>query len=122
MKVFVLLMTISAIIGIMDLIKFHWEMSVFSKVKSPAWLSRWLNPHDRLIEKAPAIFVWLLEHQLAGLNDFWHFLKFILIQLIILLGWWFHYEGDWWAFFLMGNAIYGVIFELFYSAVFTKNQ
>lgn len=76
---------LSFLVGVMDKVKFHFEQSWFSTIRKPAWLVIWLNPHQYLIPKAPFIIAWLLARPLAGLNDFWHFLKFMVLQLIILL-------------------------------------
>jgi hypothetical protein len=93
MKLFILLFSIFALIGIMDLVKFHWEESIFSKVVKPDWLKRWLNPHERFISTTSVI----MNGILAPLNDFWHMLKMILVLLIIWIGWLVWNEGQWWV-------------------------
>jgi len=113
---------ISAIIGLMDKVKFHWELSWFSIVTKPAWLARYLNPHQRLIEKAPRWIAFLLDRQLAGINDFWHTLKFIMLQLIFILAWVSYHEGNVWVWLLVCNAVYGVIFEVVYAGMFNKKD
>lgn len=114
-----LIVLISALFGIMEKVKNHFTETWFSTIQNPAWLKRWLNPHERLIEKAPAIISWLLAHSFIAINDFWHFLKFVILQLIFILGW-NRYEVDIWTWLLVSNFIYGSLFETFYTAVFNK--
>jgi len=122
MKPFILLISTFLILGLMDHIKFHYYMTLFSKITKPAFLVRWLDPTKRMIEKAPRWLMLLLNSPLAAVNDLWHFLKFLLIECIIYLAWLSHNEGKWWAFFLIMNAAYGVLFETVFTSDWRKEK
>jgi hypothetical protein len=115
-----LIALISAIIGLMDKVKFHWELTWFATVVKPAWLSRYLNPHYRLIEKAPKWIAFLLDSPLAAVNDFWHTLKFIMLQLIFYTFWISYHESRLIVWLIVCNAIYGVIFEVVFRGFFNR--
>lgn len=117
-----LIAIISILIGIMDKVKFHFNQSWFSTVTHPEWLRKWLNPHEYIWDKAPGIIAWLLARPLIGLNDFWHFLKFILLQLIFITAWVSYNEMPIFTWLLLCNAVYGVLFEIGYEAILNKKE
>jgi hypothetical protein len=116
MKLILTILSIFILIGLMDKVKFHYYMSLFVRITKPLWLVRWLDPTKRMIEKGPKWIMFLLNSPLAAVNDFWHFLKFMLIECIIYLAWMLHMEGKWWSFFLICNLGYMVIFEVIFTS------
>jgi len=109
------LIILSLLIGWMDKIKFHYSETLLSRIFRPDWLVRWCDPSLRLFPGN-----WLLDGPLAGLNDLWHFLKFLMLQCIFYLAWINHMEGKWWAFFLICNLGYGVLFEMVWTSNWIK--
>jgi hypothetical protein len=122
MKPFLTLLIIFILIGLMDRVKFRYSWMLISKITKPAFLVRWLHPSQRLFTKGKWWFMMLLNGPLIGLNDFWHFLKFVMIEAIIYLGWLIHMEGTWWAFFLICNLGYGVVFEVIFTSDWIKDK
>lgn len=117
--IFVIL--ISAVLGIMDKVKHHWESTWFSTIKTPKLLADWLNPHVFMFRDIkPAWFAWCFRYPLAGIGDFWHFMKGVLLQLIWISMWMGYHEATLLVWLVMCNVIYMVIFELFFIAMFNK--
>jgi hypothetical protein len=118
-----LVFLISALIGLMDKVKHHWEQTCFSTVTHPDWLVKWLNPHWYLFMDSKNQFVqWLFKHTLAGVGDFWHFSKFLMLQAMFYLAWVSYHEARLIVWILICNAIYGVIFEVVFTGIFNKKD
>lgn len=121
LSLILLIFALSFVIGVMDKVKHHWSSTCFSTVSRPNWLAKYLNPHYTLVTKWPVVN-WLLKHTLAGLGDFWHTLKAIMLQLIFFSIWRAYNEWNIWLWLLTCNAIYGVIFEVTFMGMFNKKE
>ena len=116
-----LIILISTIIGLMDKVKFHWEQTWFSTILKPDWFAKWLNPHS-IIPTKSRILAFLFKYALAGIGDFWHLLKFLMLQTVFYLVWVSYHESRLIVWLVLCNIAYGVIFEVVYQGLFNKKE
>ena len=86
-----------------DTISFHWDRSVFSKIKNERW-RRWFESDMNRRPDHPIWFLW----------DGWHFgdtLSYVGIFLAII------FVITWWQ-VIMCAALFGILFQLFYQIIF----
>lgn len=111
-----ILLIISAIgKAVQDKLQFHFEKSIFNKIKYQNWWNpklSWKNkwtwfPNSKIL-------TYLLANPLVGLTDAWHFFGFIrdfsiFICIPII-------SGNWWL--LLAYPIYRFIFHAFFTWIF----
>jgi hypothetical protein len=113
-----LLILISALIGLMDKVKFHWDETWFSTVTRPVW-ARYLNPHEYIWIPTNTILFYLAKGPLIIFLDFWHSLKWIMLQAVFMLA--YPLQGaKWYIWLLVCNALYFTMFNVVYSGMFNK--
>ena len=85
---YILIIIAGVLNAIMDKIQFHWDKSIFSKIKNPK-LIKWCNPSNSHTNKwkngnwyegekflgSSTIFVWT--------TDLWHFAQFLMLSCFI---------------------------------------
>jgi hypothetical protein len=114
---------ISCLFGVMDKVKQKYESTWFSTIKKPAWLVKWLNPHDMSLFRVKSlVLAYLFRYPLAALADFWHLLKGILLQIIWLAVWTGYHECTIWVWLIVCNCGYMLFFELFNVAMFNNKN
>ena len=108
----------------MDEIRFHWPRIFGYWFPPEKRITRWFNPglswKNKYYWKNKYI-TWILSSPLVFLTDFWHFLKFILLNalygiiiiIVIRLG----TEISWYWLIIGMNFAWGVIYE-FTSGVY----
>ena len=109
----------------MDEIRFHWDRIFrywFIDKKYPAktgWIEGWFNPsiswQNKYWSKNKYI-QWIFMSPLVFITDFWHFLKFIMLNsiygIIILL---IEVDIRWWWLLIGFNFAWGVVYEFTYG-------
>jgi len=114
----------------MDEIRFHWERMFGKLVKKDTFCYNWMNPDVSWANKyfsTNPLVRFIFSTILVWTTDFWHFLKFILINsaLIIFLLL-IHEPWFWWRWVVelaVLNIVWGILFELFlgiYGAIGDK--
>jgi hypothetical protein len=104
---------ISSMFGLMERVKHKWETSWFSTVKNPKWLADWLNPHVFSLRAIKPVWIgWLFRYPLAAVDDFWHFLKFLLLMMIFTTIWIAYHECSWIVWMIICTPLYCIPFEL----------
>lgn len=116
----IFIILIFALTGVMEKVKHCWETTYFSGITKPFWLKRYLNPHERLFNPKSRLMQFMFNYFLAGANDFWHTLKFIWVELIIIGYWVSFHETGFWTWLVLCNAIYFTVFELCFTAILNK--
>lgn len=114
----------------MDEIRVHWERMFGKLVKKDTFCYNWMNPDVSWANKyfsTNPLVRFIFSTILVWTTDFWHFLKFILINsaLIIFLLL-IHEPWFWWRWVVelaVLNIVWGILFELFlgiYGAIGDK--
>lgn len=106
----------------MDEIRFHWDRIFDYWIPDHTAMYRWMCPHwswrNKYVFRDNKFLTFILSSPLVFITDFWHFLKFIMLNsiygIIILL-----IEVDMhWAWLILGfNLAWGVFYE-FTSGVY----
>jgi len=110
--------------AIMDVIKFHWNTSIFTTWPNQNWINpslswrnKWKNGDPLQGEKflgSSTVFVWL--------TDLWHFSKFLMLLFISSAIVAYSSLIAWWIDFLIIYCVFTLTFELFYSKIFVKQE
>lgn len=106
----------------MDEIRFHWSRIFAYWFPVDKKISDWFNPsvswRNKYLFKDSKLLTFVLSSPLVFLTDFWHFLKFIMLNsiygIIILL---IEVDTPWYWLIIGMNFAWGVIFE-FTSGVY----
>jgi hypothetical protein len=108
-----------------DEIKFRWNRFYGQLFKIDSRLEKWFNPSKSYNNKWFAksrILDLIFSTALVWLFDFWHLLKFIVINcvyIMILLA--LNFNLDFWSFIIVLivlNLIWGIVFELFFVGIY----
>jgi hypothetical protein len=106
----------------MDVLRFHYATSIFSKWRNQQWVNptlSWTNkwkPSSKLGDLLMStVFVWV--------TDFWHLCKHIMLILLFLSVVLYQPLFNWWIDFFLFFGVFTITFELFFSKVFKiKNK
>lgn len=108
----------------MDVVQFHFSLSLFSRLKNQEWINpkisyknKW-NYESGFIkgEKffgSSTIFVFV--------TDLWHFAKALMLLLIMLAIVFYQPMFKWYFDIIILYASFTITFELFYSKILVKN-
>jgi hypothetical protein len=97
-------------------ISFRFDYTLWSKLKADRWFNpavSWHNKH----EWNPS---WLFKTALVWVTDFWHFLKFIELNMIFITFILLKYNEFVWQPLLVYWGIWGLLFEANYRFKWTR--
>jgi hypothetical protein len=108
--------------AIMDVLDFHYDISIFKDWPNQQWLdpslswkNKWKNGDPNQGEKffgSSTVFVFL--------TDFWHFAKFLMLLFISFAIVFYFPFIVWWADLLIVYCIFTITFEIFYSKILIR--
>jgi hypothetical protein len=108
--------------AIMDMLDFHYDISIFKNWTNQQWLNpaiswknKWKNGDPDQGEKflgSSTVFVFL--------TDFWHFTKFLMLSLISAAIVFYIPFIIWWVDFIIIYCIFTITFQLFFSKLLVK--
>jgi hypothetical protein len=100
----------------MDMLRFHYSTSIFSKWPNQNWVNpslSWTNKwkfDSKLGDLIMStIFVWI--------TDFWHLSKFIMLLLLFSSIVFYQPIINWWADLIIFYCTFTITFELFFSKI-----
>lgn len=105
--------------AIQDKISFHWDKSVFSKIKNPK-VVQWFNPETSWKNKYEwfpnnKVLTWLISNPLVSITDAWHL--FGLLKNFLLLTTGIILPLYWWSF--LYYFLFVSTFHLFFTYIFS---
>ena len=103
----------------MDEIRYHWSRIFGYWFPAEKKITRWFNPGLSWRNKywsGNKYITWIFSSPLVFLTDFWHFLKFTMLNsiygIIILL---IEVDIRWWWLLIGFNFAWGVVYEFTYG-------
>jgi len=107
----------------MDVIDFHYTVSIFQNWKPKQWIdpalswkNKWKNGDPAQGERflgSSTIFVFV--------TDFWHFCEFLMMLAICFAIVFYHPLIFWWTDIIFMFAAYSITFEVFFSKILKKS-
>lgn len=105
----------------MDVLRFKFNNSIFSRCKNQQWVNPSLSSQNKW--KYNELGIWQGEKFfgsstfLVFVTDLWHFCKHLMLICLMLTVIFYHPIVNWWADFIILFCSFTVPFELFYSKV-----
>lgn len=101
----------------MDTLNFHYDISIFKKLKKQNWWNPDLSWENKYTWSQNKFIKWLLIHVITAITDGWH--AFQLLFLTALFASIISYSPIvcWIVDFIIYRAIFGLFFVLFYNII-----
>lgn len=103
--------------AIMDVLRFHYSTSIFSKWKNQNWINPSLSWNNKWKPKSKLGDL-IMSTVLVWVTDFWHLSKFIMLLLLFSAVVFYQPLVNWWVDLIIFYCTFTITFEIFFSRVF----
>ena len=105
----------------MDILKYHYNLSIFKSWKNQNWVNPALSWPNKW-KPSTKIGDLLMSTVLVWITDFWHFCKFLMLFSIMTAIVLYVPFINWWVDLLILYSIFTITFELFFSKLLVKHK